>query len=78
MQCSYIKTYHNNNNKTINEEYFENNGKKEGIYKSYFENGQLCIEANYIDGKENGIFKSYFRNGQLFIEVNFIDGKKEG
>jgi antitoxin component YwqK of YwqJK toxin-antitoxin module len=36
--------------------------KENGIYKSYYNNGQLCVEVNYIDGKK--------------IEVNYIDGKK--
>jgi hypothetical protein len=27
-------------------------GKKEGVYKSYYKDGQLYEEANYIDGKK--------------------------
>jgi antitoxin component YwqK of YwqJK toxin-antitoxin module len=27
-------------------------GKRNGIYKSYFENGELDTEVNYIDGVE--------------------------
>jgi antitoxin component YwqK of YwqJK toxin-antitoxin module len=51
-------------------------GKENGIYKSYWENGQIGEEVNYIDGLKQGIFKSYYRNGQLWKEVNYIDGKK--
>ena len=50
--------------------------KKNGIYKSYYDNGQLREEVNYINGKENGILKTYHENGQLWKEVNYIDGKK--
>ena len=51
-------------------------GKKEGIYKSYHDNGQLWEEINYINGKMNGIYKSYYSNGELEFEVNYIDDIK--
>ena len=51
-------------------------GKKEGIYKSYHDNGQLCVEINYIDDKMNEIYKSYHWNGKLFEEINYIDDIK--
>ena len=47
-----------------------------GIYKSYWENGQLYKEVNYIDNLRNGIFKSYHCDGQFREEVNYINGKK--
>ena len=59
-------------------EVFIMNGKKEGIYRKYYENGQLCEEVNYIDDKMNGIYKRYHENGQLWIEVNYIDNEKNG
>ena len=49
-----IKTYHDNHNKIIKEEYYQNNGKKEGVYKTYYYNGQIKFEVNYIDGKKEG------------------------
>jgi antitoxin component YwqK of YwqJK toxin-antitoxin module len=36
----------------LKSEVFMNNGKMEGIYKSYYGNGQLKSEINYIDGKK--------------------------
>jgi antitoxin component YwqK of YwqJK toxin-antitoxin module len=51
-------------------------GKENGIYKSYYDNGQLEAEVNYIDGLRQGIYKLYHSNGQLWNEVNYIDGKK--
>ena len=49
----------------LKSEVFMMNGKREGIYKSYWSNGQLYEEVNYIDGKRNGIYKRYHYNGQL-------------
>lgn len=34
--------------------YFQNNRKKEGVYKEYFNNGKVYKECNYIDGRRNG------------------------
>ena len=71
-----IRTYYDKEQTKLKTEYFQLNGKRNGIYKSYHSNGQLESEVNYIDGKENGIHKSYYKNGQLREEVNYIDGKK--
>ena len=49
----------------------------QGIYKSYYENGQLWKEENYIDDKRNGIYKLYWSNGQLVYEENYIDDLKQ-
>ena len=73
--CGVVRTYHDIANTKLREEYFINAGKTEGIYKSYWENGQLKEEVNYIYGMVNGIYKSYWKNGQLWKEVNYIDGK---
>jgi antitoxin component YwqK of YwqJK toxin-antitoxin module len=71
-------THYDKEKTKVKEEYFKMNGKMNGIYKSYWKNGQLCTEVNYIDDIMNGIKKSYFPNGQLEEELNYIDGKKNG
>ena len=76
--CGIVRTYYDDAKTKLKKEYFINAGKKEGIYKSYYKNGQLKYEVNYIDGKKNGIEKSYYIDGQLFKEVNYINDKKEG
>ena len=73
-----IRTYHDEEKTQLKEEYFISDNKKEGIYKSYHNNGQLNVEVNYIDGKMNEIYKSYHYNGQLNVEVNYIDDKRNG
>jgi antitoxin component YwqK of YwqJK toxin-antitoxin module len=75
--CGVVRTFYDKEKTKVEEEYFIMNGKIEGIYKLYHENGQLCSEVNYIDGKREGIFKSYYQNGQLYVEVNYIDGKRD-
>jgi antitoxin component YwqK of YwqJK toxin-antitoxin module len=40
------RTYFNPKKTQLKSEVFIHNGKKEGIYKSYYENGQLYEEVN--------------------------------
>ena len=54
------------------------NGKKNGIHKTWYEDGQLKSEGYKIDGKEDGIHKTWYENGQLEFDVNFKDGKRDG
>ena len=51
--CGVVRTYWDDAKTKLREEYFVNAGKREGIYKSYYPNGQLCVEVNYIDGKKS-------------------------
>ena len=41
------------------------NGKKNGEFESYYENGQLSSSQSYIDDMMNGDCKQYYANGQL-------------
>tara|TARA_B100001175_G_C19294926_1_gene535326 strand:- start:114 stop:653 length:540 start_codon:yes stop_codon:yes gene_type:complete len=54
--------------------YFNEDGEENGLYKSYFENGQLEEEKTYKNGKEEGPYKSYFENGQLEWEYYYTLG----
>ena len=54
------------------------NGKKEGVWKGWRENGQLKYEECYKDGKEDGVCKCWHDNGKLSYEGCYKDGKKNG
>jgi len=85
-----IKTYYDNEQTKLKEEYFVNAGKIEGIYRSYYYNfselpknnttnkGQLLEEINYTNGHRNGIYKSFYENGSLKEEATYINGKING
>ena len=70
------RTYYDPEKTRLKSEVFIHNSKKEGIYKSYYKNGQLWEEVNYINDIENGIYNSYHENGQLRDKINYINGKK--
>ena len=41
------------------------NGKAEGLYKEWYENGQLKRERNYVNGKEEGLSRYWDENDNL-------------
>ena len=54
------------------------NGKEEGYWEDYNEDGTLFSKGNYINGSPSGNFKFYHENGILEEEGKFVLGKKEG
>ena len=54
------------------------NGKREGKWISYYENGQIKKEGNYMNGWYYGSWNSYYENGQIESKENFSNQKREG
>jgi antitoxin component YwqK of YwqJK toxin-antitoxin module len=54
------------------------NGKKEGVYKVWFENGGLKLETHYNQNVLVDSYKAWWINGVLALESNFVNGKKQG
>lgn len=54
---------------------FNQNGKREGPAKYFYENGQLAIEGNFQNGQETGVFKEYYENGDVKAEKTFNAGQ---
>ena len=57
------------NVKTNEEE--NKDGKKEGEYSWYYENGQLKEKSNMKDGKWEGEYIEYYEKGQLKFKRNY-------
>ena len=53
-------------------------GKREGVWTIYFENGQPEKTGNIINGKDHGEYKEYYENGQLKYDYIYQNGSKEG
>lgn len=45
---------------------------------SYYDNGQIDIECDFINGNEHGHYIKYYNNGNKWFECNYIDGKLNG
>ena len=53
-------------------------GKKEGLWISYYPNGEKSRETNYEKGIENGSWIMWHENGNLYIEQTKVNGKTTG
>lgn len=54
------------------------NGKFEGAYKGYYENGNLRIEGLYKNDEKNGLWKEYDEQGNLTNAYNISNGQLDG
>ena len=52
--------------------------KADGLYTSWYENGQKESEGNRKDGKQDGLWRFWFSTGQKEQEGTFKDGKLVG
>ena len=50
------------------------NGKKNGLWEYYYEDGQLRDKGNYKDGKEDGPWVWYDKNGKVAGISTYKDG----
>lgn len=51
---------------------------RHGLFRSYWENGNLRSEGNYTHGSETGVWSDYHENGQLAARGHYVDGKQQG
>lgn len=58
-------------NQSSNINAYDEQGLKTGIWKKYYENGNLMYEGSFSKGKPIGLLKRYFEGGVLKAELNF-------
>jgi len=64
--------------KQLKEEWSFKDGKNDGPFRNYYENGQLREEGSFKDGKLDGPFKAYYENGQLKEDRSYKDEIPDG
>jgi antitoxin component YwqK of YwqJK toxin-antitoxin module len=57
---------------------FDNNGKPTGLWKTFYDTGEIIHEENYSNGLPNGTWNTYNKKGILISSGEKVDGKKEG
>lgn len=62
----------------ITEKYIDENGKTQGPYKEYWENGQIKALEHYKNDIEHGIAKYWTSTGKLIYELFITNGKGIG
>ena len=53
-------------------------GKMNGPYETYYENGQLNEKLTFKEGVLNGPYESYYENGQLNEKTNYKERELNG
>ena len=53
-------------------------GQREGLYKSYYPNGQIREMANYDQGERFGLVQQWFPNGRPFELYTMAFGTRSG
>ena len=68
----------NNEPGKIKKEISYKNGAFDGLYKTYFESGEVAIEQFFKNGKKDGLCSYYYDSGKLFYTENYKEGVREG
>ena len=69
--CGVVRNYDCNG--TLIEEYFINNGKIDGIFKSYScHDGCLYKEEEFVDDNAHGMDIRYSENGSILMKKNIL------
>lgn len=61
----------------ISEGHYKNDIKV-GIWRTYYETGELAIEEFYVNGKLHGKFSAYHMNGVLMSHGSYKNNMREG
>lgn len=54
------------------------NGKKSGLWTSYYPNGKMWSRTAYYSGLASGASVTYYENGQIKFVGDYKDGKRTG
>ena len=74
-----IETHYDEAKTKVNERYYvDKNGLRQGLYESFYENGQLRRRCTYKDGKLDGLYESFYENGQLKERCTYKNNKLDG
>jgi pimeloyl-ACP methyl ester carboxylesterase len=75
-----MEAFYSSFDKRIKEEHQCNylTNTKEGIFKEWFQNGQIEFIGNYKSGLRNGLSTSWYENGQKEAEENWLNGQLHG
>lgn len=77
----FLKDYYKNGQLQMKGYYLKGEDEiQDGIFKYYYENGNIMEECNYVDGKYEGEWKTYYPSGNLhfsqYFRNNLLEGKR--
>ena len=59
-------------------ELYSRDSIQNGLYQSWYKNGEKWVECTYVNGKREGLFQEWRRNGQKLEEFTLVNGLAEG
>lgn len=62
----------------VGEGIYDEEGVKQGLWKEYYDTGELRSEGKYEDGVRVGDWKYYYKNGKTEQKGKYVKGKPEG
>lgn len=51
---------------------------RDGLWRSWYENGNLWSELEYAKGRRHGSYRAFYENGKKRFEGRFEDDRKKG
>ena len=74
----FTKKEHEKSPKVVKKRNNYKDGKKNGYWESFHDNGKLSEKGNYKNGLRVGIWESYHDNGQLWVRGKYTkDGTRD-
>jgi len=73
IQAQEKNTYWDNGNlKSITN--YDDDGKKSGVWESYYENGDMRSYGSYENGEKSGSWREYYYNGEIKKRASYNNG----
>jgi len=66
-----VLSYYTEGDKIRSQEEYNAKGNRIGIYKEFYENGNIKIKGNYSDGQRSGIFMYWHESGDPYMSLEF-------
>ena len=74
-----IETYYDEAKTKVKERYYiDENGLRQGMYESFYENGNNGIRCTYKDSELNGLYEEFDVNNKIRAKCDYKDSKRDG
>jgi len=76
-----LHSYYDTDQQKVREEFTvdsKGNNILNGPYKSFYQEGGIKSEGQFVKNKSTGLWKYYYKNGNLRMQGNIADGKSSG
>ena len=70
--------YHKNSKVIMTQEFYNNEGKLNGMRTTYYKNSKIAAEVSFVNGFKQGISKSFSQSGILINKINYEAGEMDG